>query len=240
MNLKTIVLVLFTSIRFATLSAQIKQPVDYVNPLIGTEKSSHHTVWESRGATFPGVLRPFGMVQITPNGYMYSDKKIQSFSFINHASGYFSTGSFNMMAFTGDSIGKEKIAADFDHANELANPYYYQVMLKNSGINAAFTATERTALCKFTFSQPASAHFVLSDITDATVIDSNTISGRCGGYYFTMQFSKAFDSVNPYSGKDEKPVASGGNTFPSSIIIHYAVKENVTILVKIGFSTTSF
>ncbi|MEO8413953.1 MAG: GH92 family glycosyl hydrolase [Ginsengibacter sp.] len=240
MNLKKIVLVLFTSIHFASLSAQIKQPVDYVNPFIGTEKSSHRTVWESRGATFPGVLRPFGMVQVTPNGYLYSDKKIQSFSFINHASGYFSTGSFNLMAFTGDSIGKEKIAGNFDHANEMATPYCYQVILKNSGINAAFTATERTALCTFTFTQSATGHFVLSDITNAIVIDSNTISGRCQGYYFIMQFSKAFDAVNPYSGKDEKPEASVGNTFPSAIIIDYAVRENETILVKIGFSTASF
>jgi len=240
MNLKKIVFVLLTSIRFASLSAQIKQPVDYVNPFIGTEKSSHHTVWESKGATFPGVLRPFGMVQITPNGYMYSDKKIQSFSFINHASGYSSTGSFNLMAFTGDSIAKEKIAANFDHANELATPYYYQVMLKNSGINAAFTATERTALCKFTFSQSTTGLFVLSDVTNTVIIDSSTISGRCQGYYFIMKFSKVFDFVNLYSGGDEKPLTSVGDTFPASIIIHYAVKEKETILVKIGFSTNSF
>jgi len=239
-RIKKIVFVFFTTMSFTNLSAQIKQPIDYVNPFIGTEKSSHHTVWESRGATFPGVLRPFGMVQITPDGYIYSDKKIKSFSFINHASGYFSNGSFNIMAFTGDSIATEKTAADFDHTNEIATPYNYQVLLKNSGIIAAFIATERTALCKFTFSKSSRAHLVLSDITNTTVIDSNTISGRCGGYYFTMKLSKAFDSVNPYSGKDEKPVASADNTFPSAIIINYETKENEIILVKIGFSTTSF
>ena len=223
-----------------SLMAQIKQPVDYVNPLIGTEKSSHHTVWESRGATFPGVLLPFGMVQITPDGYMYSDKKISSFSFINHASGYFSNGSFNLMPFTGDSIGVEKIASGFDHVDEIATPYFYQVKLKNAGLSAAFTATKRTALCQFTFSTSTVGHLVLADINNTTIIDSTTISGRCGGAFFILQFSKAFTAVTPYPIRDNKPVALAATIFPAAIIIHYNTKINEPLLVKIGFSTTSF
>lgn len=236
---KKMVVVCFTLILSATLSAQNKQPVDYVNPLIGTEKSSHHTVWESMGATFPGVLRPFGMVQVTPDGYVYSNKKIKSFSFINHASGYFSRGRFNIMAFTGDSIAPQNAVADFDHADEITTPYYYQVTLKNFGITAAFVATERTALCRFTFPRSAKVHLALSDVTNTSVIDSNTISGHCGGHYFTMRFSKPFESVNPYPVKNEKP-APAGTSFPSAIVINYTTTERETILVKIGFSTTSF
>jgi hypothetical protein len=42
---------------------------------IGTAKSTQRTIWESNGATFPCVLAPFGMVQITPNGYRYTDSR---------------------------------------------------------------------------------------------------------------------------------------------------------------------
>src|ERR1700732_427040 len=83
------------------LNAQKKKPVDFVNPLIGTGKSTHHTVWESNGAVFPAVLAPFGMVQIAPDGYFYSDKTIRCFSFLNHCSGWFSLAGFHLMAYTG-------------------------------------------------------------------------------------------------------------------------------------------
>jgi len=222
------------------LLAQNKQPVDYVNPLIGTEKSSHHTVWESKGATFPGVLRPFGMVQITPDGYMYSDKKIKSFSFINHSSGYSSMGSFNLMPFTGEDFAKEKIAAEFDHADEIATPYLYKVKLNNPPIEAAFTATERTALCRFTFSRSNTAHLLLPDVSNTTVVDSNTIKGRCGASYFILQFNKAFKAVSAYAEKTAKPVTLTDTVFPGAIVIDYNTKENETILVKIGFSNSSF
>ncbi|MDB5279429.1 MAG: hypothetical protein JWR61_4384 [Ferruginibacter sp.] len=220
--------------------AQNKQLADYVNPLIGTEKSSHHTVWESKGATFPGVLRPFGMVQITPDGYLYSDKKIKRFSFINHASGYFSTGSFNLMPFAGDNTGAEKIAAGFDHVDEIATPCFYQVKLKETGITAAFAATERTALCQFTFLPATAAHLRLYDISNTIIVDSTTIKGRCGRSYFILQFSKPFNSVAPYPGKIEKQTDTTGTEFPGSITINYAAKATEPILVKIGFSTTSF
>jgi predicted alpha-1,2-mannosidase len=222
------------------LPAQQRQPVDYVNPLIGTEKSSHHTVWESKGATFPGVLRPFGMVQITPDAYMYSDKKIKSFSFINHASGYFSNGSFNLMPFTGDSMDEKNIAANFDHTDEIATPYFYQVVLKNAGINAAFTATERTALCQFTFSTTGAVHLLLSDINNTSIIDSSTISGRCGDTYFILQSSKAFKDIVPYSTNDSFTKTVAVATFPKAIVINYNTTKNESILVKIGFSKISF
>ena len=48
--LKKILFLAFLSAAFTPITAQIKQPVDYVDPLIGTEKSTHLTMWESKGA----------------------------------------------------------------------------------------------------------------------------------------------------------------------------------------------
>lgn len=222
------------------LYAQNKQPIDYVNPFIGTEKSSHPTMWESKGATFPGVLLPYGMVQITPDGYMFSDKIIRSFSFINHASGYGSQGDFNLMAFTGDSLSGVNIPSKFDHQHEISTPYFYQVLLQNSGINAAFTSTERVGFCKFSFTKKAAAHFILSAISNLIIIDSSTISGNCAGYYFIAQFNKPFKNISTYLSQISTETSSLTNEKPGSFLINYSPLPAGSILLKIGFSTVSF
>ena len=127
-------------------SAQ-KDPVDYVNPYIGTDKSSHPTMWESHGETFPGVLLPFGMVQITPDAYVYSHTKISSFSFLNHNSGWTAKGSFHLMAYTSGADSPQVMALpaafSFRHSRERTTPYCYRVRLDDYGIQASFTATTR-------------------------------------------------------------------------------------------------
>lgn len=222
------------------LAAQNKGPVDYVNPFIGTERSSHTTIWESKGATFPGVLLPNGMVQITPDGYMYSDKIIKSFSFINHSSGFGSYGDFKLAAFAGDSSSWINTDANFSHFQEISTPYLYQVQLENFGLNAAFTATERVGLCKFTFKNKADGHFLLSAISNLKIIDSSTISGRCGTYYFIAQFSKPFKTADQYLSQNDSTKPLLGIEKATTILINYGVVANESILIKIGFSTVSF
>lgn len=238
--LKKILFLAFLSAAFTPITAQIKQPVDYVNPLIGTEKSTHLTMWESKGATFPGVLLPYSMVQITPDGYMYSHKKIKSFSFLNHYSGYGSNGSFNLMAFTGDSMSATNRSSAFDHKTETSTPYFYQVMLDNFAINVAFTSTERVGLCKFTFPQSASTHFVLSDVEGVNIIDSSSINGHCAGYYFIAQFSKPFKSAGLSIRQPLKLTDFSITETPADFFINYSTTNNEVILVKIAFSTISF
>src|SRR3954466_573571 len=63
--------------------AQIKQPVDYVDPMIGTSNS--------RWMLFPGVTMPNGMVKLSPDnqgsvwqaGYDYAIGSIHGFTFIH-------------------------------------------------------------------------------------------------------------------------------------------------------------
>src|SRR5271154_5803670 len=64
-----------------------KSPVDFVNPMIGTDAHGH---------VYPGATVPFGMVQLSPDtrdngwdgtsGYHYSDTSILGFSH-NHLTG---------------------------------------------------------------------------------------------------------------------------------------------------------
>lgn len=68
-------------------SPRSADPVDYVNPFIGTGFHGH---------TYPGATTPFGMVQLSPDtrsgnwdacaGYHYSDTTIDGFSH-THLSG---------------------------------------------------------------------------------------------------------------------------------------------------------
>ena len=50
--------VLMMTMAAVTLSAIAQQPVDYVNPIIGTNGMGH---------TFPGACTPFGWVQLSPD-----------------------------------------------------------------------------------------------------------------------------------------------------------------------------
>ena len=90
--------VLMMTMAAVTLSAVAQQPVDYVNPIIGTNGMGH---------TFPGACAPFGLVQLSPDtdtiphnidgtyqknayeycaGYQYHDPTIVGFSH-THLSG---------------------------------------------------------------------------------------------------------------------------------------------------------
>ena len=59
---------------FNESNAQVKEPVDYVNPLMGTQ--SVHSL--SNGNTYPAIARPWGMNFWTPqtgkmgDGWIYT------------------------------------------------------------------------------------------------------------------------------------------------------------------------
>lgn len=88
----------FISILITTLPVMSQRPVDYVDPMIGTDGMGH---------VFPGACSPFGLVQLSPDtdtipqnvngeyqkgayaycaGYQYKDKTIVGFSH-THLSG---------------------------------------------------------------------------------------------------------------------------------------------------------
>ncbi len=141
----------------------VPNPAGYVNTLIGSSNS---------GETFPGAVRPFGMVQWSPEntagnqtrtpepgGYSYSATRIRGFS-LTHLSGtgcagasgdipflpYLGTVNSSPSADTTDSI----YASNFAHTNETATAGYYQVQMA-SGVNAELTASMRTGSGRFTY-----------------------------------------------------------------------------------------
>jgi predicted alpha-1,2-mannosidase len=162
--------------------AQQKSVVQYVNPLIGTQRMGH---------TFPGATVPFGMVQLSPDtdtipyetngkynpdvykycaGYQYDDKTIVGFSHTHFSgTGHSDLGDFLIMPTTGALQLNPGVAADpktgfrsaFSHANEKAEAGYYKVKLDDDNITAELTATTRVGFHQYTFPKTNDAHIIL-------------------------------------------------------------------------------
>jgi len=199
----------------------ITQPADAVNPLIGTAKSTQRTMWESNGATFPGVLAPFGMVQITPNGYRYSDTHISGFSYLDHSSGWGAGGHFLILPYTGPVANP----SSFSHKREICHPWQYDVDLLDYHIHASFTATTHAGLARFTFPASKQAHILLSDLSNLTLFSDTLLTGQCHGTWFIARFSKPFHA---------QPIDN-----PRQIRLDFTTLAGESIDVQTGFSRTS-
>lgn len=156
--------------------------INFVNPLIGTEKMGH---------TYPGASAPFGSVQLSPDtdtiayelngkynpeiyqycaGYRYEDKTIVGFSHTHFSgTGHSDLGDFLIMPTIGELKMNPGIASDtrtgfrsrFSHEEEEAQPGYYRVKLKDYNIDAELTATTRVGVHRYTFPATDQAHIIL-------------------------------------------------------------------------------
>ncbi|MBT9333295.1 GH92 family glycosyl hydrolase [Paracidobacterium acidisoli] len=257
----------------SALSAPVsKSPDDltqHVNIAIGTGGHGH---------TYPGATMPFGMVQLSPDtyndgwdwcsGYHYSDTSIMGFSH-THLSG---TGcgdllDFLLMPGTGQvkldpgsrENPEEGYRSRFSHDDEIAHPGYYSVLLKDYGIHAELSATERAGIHKYTFPESDSAHFILDlahvDQKDPGVLwselkllnDTTIIGGRSTSLwangrqvYFAMQFSKPFTSAEIFSeGKSLGETWQASQSKSLKCVLHHKATAGEVILVKVGISGVS-
>jgi putative alpha-1,2-mannosidase len=205
-------------------------PADEVDPLIGTAKSTQRTVWESNGATFPAVLAPFGMVQITPDAYRYTDTHITAFSYLNHSSGWGSSGNFLIMPYT----SPVNSPSSFSHRRETSHPWQYDVDLLSYHIHCSFTATVHGGLARFVFPASGQSHILLSDVSDVTIVADTVLTGNCHGTWFIARFSKPFRLQPQPSTAPPQPM-----TPPSAIRLDYTTTPGEIIEVRTGFSNTS-
>ena len=171
--------ILFFSLNFKAQKSE--RLIQYVNPLIGTEKMGH---------TYPGATAPFGAVQLSPEtdtiayelngkyngevykycaGYRYEDKTIVGFSSTHFSgTGHSDLGDFLIMP----TVGKLQLnpgTADhpengyrskFSHAQEKAEAGYYKVKLEDHNILAELTSTTRVGVHRYTFPKSDEAHII--------------------------------------------------------------------------------
>ncbi|MBS1794786.1 MAG: GH92 family glycosyl hydrolase [Acidobacteria bacterium] len=176
----TVFLLLFSQI---SLPAQNRENfIQYVNPLIGTEKMGH---------TYPGATVPFGAVQLSPDtdeqphnvggkynkdayrycaGYNFDDREIVGFSHTHFSgTGHSDLGDFLLMPTVGPLQLEPGAKGDprsgfrsaFSHETEVAEPDYYKVLLEDDRIMAELTTTARVGFHQYTFPASDDAHIVL-------------------------------------------------------------------------------
>lgn len=224
----------------------VTDPASSVDPFIGTANG---------GNTFPGAVLPFGMVQLSPEttrgdatrrpvpgGYEYDATTIRGFS-LTHLSGTGcrgASGDVPFLPYAGEvtsspsADSQDRIfASRFSHANEVAQPGYYQVRF-GDGVSTELTASLRTGAARFTFptGEPAMVLIRVSDSEvgsgDAYVeVDPGTrtvtgwvSSGNFCGYidpvirhdYYTLHFVAVFDSPFTDVGTWENETLSPGST----------------------------
>ncbi|WP_177320339.1 GH92 family glycosyl hydrolase [Lentzea waywayandensis] len=145
-------------------SAAVRDDTRYVDPLIGSAGG---------GNTYPGAVRPFGMISWSPtstrgdqtntgaaNGYAYDATRVRGFS-LTHVNGAGchpgAAGDVPIMPHVGDITSsptadtKDQIfASDFSHADEKAEAGRYRVGLK-SGATADLSVSTRAGIGEFTF-----------------------------------------------------------------------------------------
>jgi predicted alpha-1,2-mannosidase len=246
-----------------------EDPLRWVDARIGTGGHGH---------CFPGAALPFGMVQLSPDtfndgwdwcsGYHVSDDSIMGFSH-THLSG---TGcgdllDFLVMAGTGDAklvpgdrrFPEQGYRSRFDHADERMEPGYYSVLLKDYGIRAELTATERAGVHRYTFPASDKAYLILDlqhgygpgegPVTSAELrqVAPDTLAGghRTSAWgkdrqaYFSLKVSKMPERIVFYSDDKEVAAPTGSNQLEGKnlkCVLYFKTKAHETILMKTGIS----
>jgi predicted alpha-1,2-mannosidase len=146
---------------------KISDPVEWVNPLMGTDSKYEL----SNGNTYPAVAVPWGMNFWTPQTgrmgdgwqYTYAADKINGFKQTHQPSPWMNDyGQFAIMPVTGHVMAAQKSRASwFSHKTEISKPYYYSVFLADHNVTAELTPTERSAQFRFTYPQSDSSSIVI-------------------------------------------------------------------------------
>ncbi|KAA6338531.1 hypothetical protein EZS27_013466 [termite gut metagenome] len=247
---------------FCFVSAKIgakEEPVDYVNPLIGTQ--SKHSL--SAGNTYPAIAMPWGMNFWVPQtgkegdgwAYTYDADKIRGFKQTHQPSPWINDyGQFAIMPVTGKAVfDQDERASWFSHKAEVAKPYYYKVYLADHDVTTEMAPTERAVMFRFTFPESDNS-FVVIDAFDKgsyvkIVPEENKIIGfttrNSGGVpenfknYFVIVFDKPFtytasvaDNVITAGGLESKDRHAGG-------IIGFATRKGEKVHARIASSFIS-
>jgi predicted alpha-1,2-mannosidase len=210
-------LLLAASLARAQWVDKISDPVDYVNPLMGTQSTPEL----SNGNTYPTIALPWGMNFWTPQTgkmgdgwqYTYTADKIRGFKQTHQPSPWMNDyGEFSIMPETGLHLSEDSRASWFSHKAEIVKPYYYSVYLADYDLTTEIVPTERAARFRFTFPRTDSAFVVVDAYNRGSYIkvipSENKIVGfstrNSGGVpknfrnYFVTVFDRPFSSIHTW------------------------------------------
>jgi predicted alpha-1,2-mannosidase len=211
---------------FVSVSAQNtqiitpQQPVDWVNPLVGTD--SDYGI--SNGNTYPAIAMPWGMNFWTPQtgnmgdgwAYTYKSNRIKGFKQTHQPSPWMNDyGQFSIMPVTGELKFKEEDRQSwFSHKAETVTPYYYSVYLADHNVTTEITPTERAARFRFTFPETDKAYVIVDAFDKGSYVKIIPSERKIIGYttknsggvpenfknYFVIIFDKDFEVNSTFNG----------------------------------------
>lgn len=197
------------------------EPVDLVNPLMGTDSKPAL----SNGNTYPAIGLPWGMNLWTPQtgrmgdgwAYTYAADKIVGFKQTHQPSPWMNDyGQFSIMPVTGKlRIAQNERASWFSHKAEISTPYFYSVYLADHDVTTEIVPTERSAQFRFTFPKSDSSFVILDAFDKGSFVKIFPAERKIIGYstrysrgplknfknYFVIQFDKDITLSGTWDGK---------------------------------------
>lgn len=234
----------------------------YVDPFIG---SGYH------GHVFVGTSVPFGMVQLGPSNihkgwdwcsaYHHSDSILIGFSH-THLSGTGCTDLGDILIMPLNEIRTPRgnqdnisdgYATKYSHANEVARPEYYSLLLDRYNIKAELTATDRVGFHRYTYPQGKPASILIdlregngSNAYDSYIrqVDDYTVEGYryVRGWspsrkvYFVLKSDKKIEKFTAYDDNTPKPWKQLKVESVKSVLTFGDVKE---VKIKVALSSVS-
>ncbi len=244
----------------AVSAGAVESPVDYVNPLVGSQ--SKHSL--STGNTYPAIAMPWGMNFWTPQtgkmgdgwAYTYDADKIRGFKQTHQPSPWINDhGQFAIMPVTGKPVfDQDERASWFSHKAEVSKPYYYRAYLADHDVVAEITPTDRAAMLRFTFPQTDDAYVVVDALDNGSYVKiipgENKIMGyttkNSGGVpdnfrnYFIVEFDKPFTYTASVSDGKINTSSLQAECNHAGAIIGFKTKKGEIVNARVASSFISF
>ena len=238
----------------------VKNPVDYVSTLVGTQSKFEL----STGNTYPATALPWGMNFWTPQtgkmgdgwAYTYNADKIRGFKQTHQPSPWMNDyGQFSIMPITGGLVfDQDQRASWFSHKAEVAKPYYYKVYLADHDVTTELVPTERAAMFRFTYPETKNAYVVIDAFDKGSYVkvipEENKIIGystkNSGGVpenfknYFVIQFDKPFTFTSGVKENNILPNETEVQGNHTGAIIGFATQKGEIVHARVASSFISY
>ena len=252
-------LFLGSAMLYTLQSSAVKNPVDYVSTLVGTQSKFEL----STGNTYPATALPWGMNFWTPQtgkmgdgwAYTYNADKIRGFKQTHQPSPWMNDyGQFAIMPVTGGLVfDQDRRASWFSHKAEVAKPYYYKVYLADHDVTTELVPTERAAMFRFTYPETKNAYVIVDAFDKGSYIkvipEENKIIGystkNSGGVpqnfknYFVVQFDKPFTFTSAVSENNILPNETEVKGNHTGAVIGFATKKGEIVHARVASSFIS-
>lgn len=205
--------------------ADYKDYVSWVDPYIETSKGRYFFFITGR--------QPFGMIGAAPltrnrnqygGGYNYNSTEVLGFPQVHN----WVVAGLTFMPTTGDvdpSLGEQHWKSGFTHADEVVQPGYHRIYLKDYGVWVEQTTTDRVSFYKMTYTKDTEAQMMfnlggflasttminakVNKVSDTRIEGSFDTYGRHWGgpenitIYFAAEFEKPFSALDGWVGNEK-------------------------------------